>query len=93
MKITSAKPLSEFLLELQFDDGTSGVVDLSGLAGRGVFAAWNPPGVFEQVTVTEFGGVAWPGEIDLCPDALYLQATGKRVDEVFPAVAERDSHA
>lgn len=93
MKITAAKPLPNYRLELRFDDGVAGVVDLSTLVGRGVFVAWNTPGVFEQVTITDRGAVAWPGELDLCPDALYLQATGKRVDEVFPGLTNPLSHA
>jgi hypothetical protein len=73
MKITDAKPLPRYQLELQFDNGKSGIVDLSSLAGRGVFVAWNEPGVFERVAVMPTGSVEWPGEVDLCPDALYMR--------------------
>jgi hypothetical protein len=77
MKIVHAKPLTNFQLELAFEDGVRGIVDLSHLAGRGVFQAWNTPTVFDSVRITEFGAVEWPGEIDLCPDSLYLKLTGK----------------
>ena len=93
MKISQVKALPSFRLELTFDDGTSGVVDLSSYVGRGVFAAWEQPGVFEQVAVSECGAVEWPGEIDLCPDALYLQMTGKRAEDVFPSLKDSFSHA
>ena len=93
MKIVDAKPLPNFQLELRFDTGETGIVDLSSLAGRGVFDAWNVPGVFEAVSVTDVGAVQWPGEIDLCPDALYLQMTGKKVEDIFPALACRVTHA
>ncbi len=93
MKIISSKALPQFRLELKFDNGESGVVDVSSLVGRGVFAAWEQPGVFEQVTVTDEGAVEWPGELDLCPDSLYLRMTGKKVEEVFPALQNRLSHA
>ena len=86
MRVTHANPLSHYRLELRFDNGESGVVDLSALVGRGVFSAWNDPAVFQKVTVTQVGAVEWPGEIDLCPDALYLQMTGKSADEVFPTL-------
>jgi hypothetical protein len=65
----------------------------SSLAGKGVVAAWNRPGHFEAVAVSGEGAVEWPGEIDLCPDALYLQMTGKRPDEVFPALQLRFTQA
>lgn len=93
MKIISAKPLPTFQLELRYDNAESGVVDLSPLVGRGVFTAWEQPGVFEQVRVTQDGAVEWPGELDLCPDALYLQMTGKKAEEVFPTLQSRLSHA
>jgi hypothetical protein len=93
MKIICAKPLPNFRLEVQFDSGASGIVDLTSLVGRGVFAAWEHPGVFEQVSLTSDGAVEWPGGLDLCPDSLYLRMTGKRVEEVFPALQSRLTHA
>ncbi|HEX6963078.1 MAG TPA: DUF2442 domain-containing protein [Lacipirellula sp.] len=86
MRITTAKPLRNYHVELTFDSGETGVVDLSSLAGRGVFAVWNQSGLFEQVSVTDVGALQWPGEIDLCPDALYLQMTGKKPEDIFPAL-------
>jgi hypothetical protein len=86
MKILSADPLSDFRLRLRFADGTDRVVDLSDLAGVGVFQAWTEPSVFEQVQVTKFGSLTWPGELDLCPDSLYLRATGKEPEDIFPAL-------
>ena len=93
MKITLAKPIEHFRVFLQFDDGTSGTVDLNHLAGRGVFVAWLKEGVFEQVSISPTGAIQWPGDIDLCPDALYLQVVGKTVEEVFPAVRHSFVHA
>jgi Protein of unknown function (DUF2442) len=75
---------------LRFDNGESAVVDLSSLVGRGVFEAWNVPSVFESVSITDEGAVRWPGEIDLCPNSLYLRTTGKKAEEVFPTLANRD---
>jgi hypothetical protein len=93
MRIVTAKPLPNFQVELHFDNGENGVVDLSSFAGRGVFAAWNQAGVFEQLSVTSDGALEWPGEMDMCPDALYLRMTGKRAVEVFPGLQQRMSHA
>lgn len=93
MRIIAAEPHPSFRLELLFDNGEQGVVDLSGFAGRGVFAAWKHSGIFDQVTITPDGSIQWPGELDMCPDALYMQMTGKRPEEVFPALQNRLSHA
>jgi hypothetical protein len=90
MRIITATPLPDFRLKLTFDNTEVGVVDLSSLAGRGVFAAWQQPGVFNQVVVTDDGAVEWPGEIDLCPDALYLTMTGKTLGDVYPDLVGTD---
>ena len=80
-------------MSLRFDDGTSGVVDLSHLAGRGVFRAWQQEGVFEQLSISSVGALQWPGDLDLCPDSLYLQMTGKSAAEVFSTLQHSLAHA
>ena len=93
MKITEAKALDRFRVFLRFDDGTAGAVDLGRLAGRGVFDAWLQEGVFEQLSVSPVGALQWPGDLDLCPDSLYLHLTGKPIDEIFPALDRSLVHA
>jgi hypothetical protein len=85
--------LDGFKLALQFADGVHGVVDLSRHATRGVFKAWQEPGFFGRVQLTDEGAVEWPGGLDLCPDALYLEVTKLRPEQVFPALSGRLIHA
>lgn len=74
---TDCRPLPNYRLWLRFRDGAEGKIDLSHLAGQGVFAAWNAPGFFEQVAIDEEAGtVCWPGGIDLDPYVLYCRVTG-----------------
>jgi len=80
------KPRNGYRIWLRYADGVEGELDLSHLAGRGVFKAWAEPGVFDSVHIDRGGAIAWPGDLDLCPDALYLRLTGKTADEVFPQV-------
>ena len=77
------RPVGRYRIWLRYEDGTAGEVNLSHLAGRGVFAAWDEEGVFAQVELGPHGAVEWPGDLALCPDALYLRLTGKRPEEVF----------
>ncbi len=78
VRITSAKAEAGYVLWLSFTDGSEGRVNLAHLVGRGVFAAWNDVRNFEQVRVDpKTRTVCWPGDIDLDPDVLYAQATGK----------------
>ncbi len=79
------KALSGFRLWLRYDDGAEGEIDVSDLAGRGVFAAWNDEAFFQTVHIAPHGAIAWGDDIELCPDAMYLRLTGKRPDEFLRA--------
>ena len=92
-KITMVKVLQGYRLELTFDDGVSGTVDLSNLVGKGVFASWCDYRVFEQVQIGSFGELLWDNQVDLCPDSLYLKATGKKPEDIFPALRHELAHA
>jgi hypothetical protein len=71
-RIVSARPLPGYRLDLRFEDGVEGEVDLAHLVGKGVFAKWQDPAEFQRVFIgPESHTVAWPGEIDLCPESLY----------------------
>jgi len=72
-KITKVRVFPGYRLELEFDDGISGAVDLSHLAGKGVFALWDDYRAFEGVRIGSSGGLVWGDKIDLCPDSLYLK--------------------
>jgi Protein of unknown function (DUF2442) len=81
------KALSDYRIWIRYADGTQGEVDLSRLAGRGVFALWQDPDAFRNVRLGPHGAIVWTDEVEICADSVYLQVTGKSPDEVFPNVA------
>lgn len=92
--ITSVQPLQDHKLKIRFADGVEGVVNLSAEAGKGMFAAWKDPKHFASVKIVHNGrSLEWPGEIDLCADALYLEITGMKPEELFPALQSEPTHA
>lgn len=80
------KALPEYRLWVRYADGVEGEIDLTDLAGRGVFKYWDDYGNFEDVAVGDGGAIIWSDRVDLCPDAMYLKITGKRPEEVFPSL-------
>lgn len=86
VKIIIVSALKSYHLELVFDDGVGGMVDLSDSVGKGVFTLWRDPHIFEQVQIGSFGELVWLDKIDLCPDSLYLKITGKKPEDLFPAL-------
>ena len=76
-KVTQVKPLENYRVWVKFSDGMEGTIDLSGLAGKGVFSAWEDSNFFNSVFIdNETHTIAWEGGIDLCPDNLYAKITG-----------------
>jgi hypothetical protein len=90
---TSVRALPMYRLYLEFSDGTKGEVDLSDLVGKGVFEARNEYSFFQKVHVGEHREIKWNGEIELCPDSLYLKLTGKSPEELFPTLRREQPHA
>jgi len=64
-------------LFVRFADGTSGKVQLDFSELSGVLAPLRDPAFFEYAFVDR-GAVAWPGNIDLAPDAMYEQVIRRR---------------
>lgn len=92
-RIVDVTALPGFRLRIRFADGVQGEADVAHLAGKGVFSKWETPGVFESVEIGGAGQLVWGEDLDLCPDALYMEITGKSPREVFPALARESASA
>ena len=77
------RSLPNYRIYLEFSDGIKGEVDLSYLAGKGVFEVWDDYNFFEKVHIGPERQIKWDDYIELCSDALYLRLTGKTPQEAF----------
>jgi len=73
--VIEVKPEAGYCLFVRFKDGLSGRVRLRREELTGVLAPLLDTSFFEQVFI-DHGAVAWPGEIDLAPDAMYAEVVG-----------------
>ena len=72
-RLTKVTPLENYKLEVEFMDGTHGVVEMEKYImspHAGIFAKLKDLKVFNQVYLA-YGVVTWPEEIDLAPDTMY----------------------
>ena len=81
--IIKVKPLKDFRLHLEFEDGAKGEVDIRKLIKfKGVFEPLQDETFFAKVDVNpEWGTIFWPNGADLDPDVLYSMATGEEIPE------------
>ena len=93
LKILEAHPLDGYTIQLKFNNGVTGQADLSHLAGKGVFALWNDYKNFEKFSIEDGRRLAWEDEIDIDADSLYMKLTGKKPEELFPALKEDFANA
>ena len=84
--LLKVEPREGYRIWVEYDDGASGEVDLSDVAGMGVFKAWEDRAFFEGVYVTDFDAIGWSDELDICPDRVYFDLTGKTPEEMMPGL-------
>lgn len=82
-EVVRVQPLSGYRLWVEFSDGLTGEVDLSGDLWGEVFLPLKDKAFFAQVSIDEFGVICWPNGADLAPDALH--------DELAAAAAKQET--
>jgi hypothetical protein len=74
--IVEVRPESDYCLLVRFKDGLTGRVQLRRDELTGVLSPLLDMQFFNRVYI-DHGAVAWPGDIDLAPDAMYAQVASQ----------------
>ena len=90
-EVTEAEYIDNYRIKLSFEDGSSGIADLSDYPNRNnVFRLFLDINYFKNFRI-EYGTVIWgDGELDIAPETLYTIATGKAI-EYHPSRVERSN--
>ncbi|MEO6038045.1 MAG: DUF2442 domain-containing protein [Saprospiraceae bacterium] len=92
-QLLSVQPITKYQLHLHYDDGTESTMDLSYLAGRGIFKQWDENELFFNVKIdTETNALVWNETLDLDPDSLYLKIKDLTFEE-YKASRQQPAHA
>ena len=67
--VQSVKPLPDYRLYFEIQDGRKGIFDLKPYLDRGVFRELRDINYFNQVGIL-FGAVTWPHDQDIAPETL-----------------------
>jgi hypothetical protein len=77
--VTSLRVLPGHRLDVEFADGQRGVVDMSKDDFGDVFEPFQDEQYFAQATIRD-GVAVWPNGVDVAPDAVYEEVSGRRGD-------------
>jgi hypothetical protein len=85
--VVSATYKEGYKIEIQFDTGEKGVMDFSKYLQRGgVFRKFEDIDFFRNFDVNaELGILTWQNEIDIAPETLYAETTGRSLPDWMEA--------
>lgn len=82
MKITSVTALNAYKLKVTFEDGISGVIDLSDFVTTGIFAPLSDTNLFNKVYTNGYS-IAWSNELEIDAIAIYAEIVNKGPEEIL----------
>lgn len=80
--VKTVRPLSNYLIYVEIEDGRKGIFDLKPYLDIGVFRELRNVHYFNQVGIL-FGAVTWPNEQDIAPETL--------LSEMLPVLTKREN--
>src|ERR1700730_12257881 len=76
-RVIKVTALPQYRLQVEFDDGVAGIVEIFPRLSGPVFEPLRDETVFRRVSIdNETGAVCWPDGPDLAPDAMYSRLSG-----------------
>ncbi len=70
--VKTVKPLPDFRIYVEIENGRKGIFDLTPYLDRGVFRELRDVHYFNRVGI-QFGAVTWPNEQDIAPETLLAE--------------------
>lgn len=67
--VKKVRPLDDYEIYVELEDGRTGIFDLKPYLGHGVFEELRDKAYFSRVDVV-LGAVTWPHEQDIAPETL-----------------------
>ena len=72
-RVKSAKPLSDYKIDVTFSNDENGIFDLTKYLDFGVFKELLNEDLFKNFKIV-YGTIEWATGQDLCPDTIYLES-------------------
>jgi len=82
MKVLEVKYLSDYTINIKFEDGVVGTIQLNDLVEKGIFKVLQDKSEFAKV-YTNGNSIAWSNELEIDAIAIYSELTGKHFGEIL----------
>ena len=82
MKVQEVKYLSDYTVNIIFEDGVSGTIQLNDLVEKGIFKVLQDKSEFAKVYTNGYS-IAWSNELEIDATAIYADLTGKHFGEIL----------
>ena len=81
LEVTKARYLEDYKIWIEFNDGISGIVDLSDVLWGPMFEPLKDIDLFKKVKVSAvLHTIVWENDADLAPEYLYEKLSNKKVE-------------
>ncbi len=82
MKVQEVKYIADYTIDIKFEDGVSGTIQLNDLVERGIFKALQDKNQFAKVYTNGYS-IAWSNELEIDATTIYSDLTGKNFGEIL----------
>ena len=84
MKVTNVDALDDYKLQVTFDDGVSGIIDLKDFIKSGIFSVLEEKQFFDKV-YTNGHTIAWNDDLEIDSLAVYAEILNKEPNDILNA--------
>ena len=82
MKISGVSSKGNYTIQVEFEDGVKGLVNLSDLVSTGIFAVLKNEDQLARVRSTGYS-IAWTDDLEIDAATIYAELTGKAPSSYF----------
>jgi hypothetical protein len=84
MKAVSVTTIPGYKLQVTFDDGVAGVIDLKDFIETGIFSGLKDEKLFSKAYTTGYS-IAWNEDLEIDVVAIYAEITHKKPGDILAA--------
>jgi hypothetical protein len=82
MKVQEVKYIADYTINIKFEDGVSGNIELNELVQKGIFKVLQDKNQFAKVYSNGYS-IAWSNELEIDANTIYSDLTGKNFGEIL----------